>query len=99
MQTKLPVKVRMVRRAYGVHIVAKLPRNQAGYVNYRTQRIELAERGHRRLYKPAEMRDTFWHESVHTLLHELGYPRLRDNETFVTRFATALSKMIDSAKF
>ena len=44
-----------------------------------------------------EIKNTFWHELTHAILHEMGNP-LASNERFVTKFSTLLSDAIDSAK-
>jgi hypothetical protein len=43
------------------------------------------------------VRDTFWHELTHAVLHDMGHP-LRDDEKFVVKFANRLSCAIDSAQ-
>ena len=45
-----------------------------------------------------EVRDTFWHELTHAVLHDMAHP-LRDDEKFVTKFANRLSCAVDSAQF
>lgn len=47
---------------------------------------------------PAEVRDTFWHELTHAILHDMDHPLCKD-EKFVTGFSNRLTKAIDSAKF
>ena len=49
-------------------------------------------------YKAEEIHDTFWHEIVHCILHDMNHP-LESNERFVTKFANRLATAINSAKF
>ncbi len=46
----------------------------------------------------ASMRETFWHELTHAILHDMKSP-LRSDEKFVTAFSKRLSRAIDTAKF
>ena len=44
-----------------------------------------------------EMSDTFWHEITHAVLHNMKH-KLRDDEKFVSMFATLLADSIESAE-
>jgi hypothetical protein len=41
---------------------------------------------------------TFWHESTHAILYDMGH-KLYRNEAFVEAFSQRLNQMIETAKF
>lgn len=69
-------------------------------VNYNTKTIELATHHSRMGYafKTEDIDDSFWHECTHAILYEMGN-ELHNDEKFVTRFASMLTQLINSAKF
>jgi hypothetical protein len=44
------------------------------------------------------MAETFWHEVMHCVLHEMGNPLWKD-EKFVTAFSQRLNQVVYTAKF
>jgi Zn-dependent peptidase ImmA (M78 family) len=69
-----------------------------GHVDYDEKIISVAVRdGLGNKLEPEEVRDTFWHELTHAVLHDMGHP-LRNDEKFVVKFANRLSCAIDSAQ-
>ena len=94
--------MRVGKKMYSVEIVeAMLDKKFIGNINFDNQRIAIASRhpSTGRLLAGAEVRDSFWHELVHAILHDMGRHNLNRDEGFVTGFANRLSKAIDSARF
>jgi hypothetical protein len=50
-----------------------------------------------RYFKSEEMADTFWHETVHAILFDMGH-RLAKNEDFVTQFSRRLNEIVHTAE-
>lgn len=51
--------------------------------------------------KPRRHRDkvqSFWHETVHAILHDMRHDALRDDEVFVDAFAKRLTQIVYSAE-
>jgi hypothetical protein len=71
-----------------------------GLVNYEDRTIKLADASNTtgRPFKQREVEDTFWHEVVHAILHDMKHT-LRDNERFVIEFTKRLTSAINSARF
>jgi hypothetical protein len=78
-----------------------IEKNLMGRTYYpdRNIKIGLKSNSTGRVYKPTEVHDTFWHEVVHAILHDMGEDSLNRNERFVTRFANRLTKAIETARF
>lgn len=97
----IPRRMRVGKRLYSVEVVeALIDKNCMGRVNYANRRIQIASHHSpgRRIAR-AEVRDSFWHETVHAILHDMGRDNLNRDESFVIGFASRLSKAIDSARF
>ena len=47
---------------------------------------------------PKKQAETFWHETTHAILYDMGDPRWND-EKFVTAFSKRLVQVIRSAEF
>ena len=93
----LPTKITVGKTTYSVRRGA--PSGCLGNVDYDKKVISIAMRdGLGNELEPEEVRDTFWHEMTHAILHDMSHP-LRDDEKFVVKFANRLSCAIDSAKF
>ena len=73
-----------------------LPYCRMGYTDYDKATISVAKRGEFIRYHPTDRHITFWHELTHAILNDMGHP-LRNNEDFVIRFSTRLSKAIRTA--
>lgn len=98
---RLPSRVRVGDKAYSIDIVeTMLRKGENGRIFYDAGVIQLAKRSNTcgRKYCKAEMTETFWHEMVHAILHDMGHPLYR-NEDFVSRFARRLASAIQSARF
>ena len=99
MKVKLPKKMKIGNKWFEIehrHEIVdphtKKP-DVMGVVNYKLKRMRIAHN-----YPAAEVRNTFWHETIHAILEDMGH-ELCENERFVTAFANRLSDAIDSAKF
>jgi len=98
----LPHKLRVGNKTYSVEVVeAMIEKNLMGRTYYPDRNIKIGLKSNRtgRVYKPTEVHDTFWHEVVHAILHDMGEDSLNRNERFVTRFANRLTKAIETARF
>ena len=99
---KIPKKIKIGRRWYTIETVEQMPK--AGYmgdIDYPpSQHIRVGLRSSRtgKSFKQEEVADTFWHEVVHAILHDMD-SKLYRNETFVSAFAARLTKAINSARF
>jgi hypothetical protein len=99
---QIPRKMRVGSRTYSVEVVeAMIEKNLMGrtYSPDRNIKIGLKSNSTGRVYRPSEVHDTFWHEVVHAILHDMGEDALNRNERFVTRFANRLTKAIETARF
>jgi len=99
---QIPRKMRVGSRTYSVEVVeAMIEKNLMGRTYYpdRNIKIGLKSNSTGRVYRPSEVHDTFWHEVVHAILHDMGEDSLNRNERFVTRFANRLTKAIETARF
>lgn len=84
---------------YTVEQPQTLSNYRQGFVKYDTHTISIAKKSPvTGAYTPVERENTFWHEVTHAILHDMGHP-LRNNEEFVIRFSTRLSKAIRTARF
>jgi len=99
---KIPKKIKIGKRWYTIEVVEQMPKTGLmGDIDYPpSQHIRVGLRSSRtgQSFKQEEIADTFWHEIVHAILHEMD-SRLYRNEMFVTAFATCLTKAINSARF
>lgn len=98
---QLPKFIKIGRHRYAVNKRSRArKRGTMGEVCYLQRYIDVVTHsGYTgRAFKSEEMADTFWHEVTHAILHEMQHP-YRDNEKFVARFATLLTKAINSAEF
>jgi hypothetical protein len=98
----IPRRIKVGNKRYSIEVVeALLDKQKVGRIQYAEQRIQLGLRnGNTNRKLPAsEIRDSFWHELVHAILHDMGRHNLNRDEAFVVAFANRLSKAIDSARF
>lgn len=97
MKVKLPKKIKIgnkwIRVEHLHEVKAEDGEDIMGRVSYHRGHMQIAHK-----YPAAEVRNTFWHETIHAILHDMGHD-FYDNERFVTAFANRLSNAIDSAKF
>jgi hypothetical protein len=104
---KIPKELTIGRKTYKVQMLDNLingkQMGQIDYSNYVMQIVTHAT--YKRSngtevhikFSEEEVHDTFWHELTHGILHEMNHP-LRDNESFVTKFANHLSHAINTAQ-
>ena len=96
-----PKSIKVGRKRYRVTLAPYAPkRGTMAEVDYRAGTITLGKQSRitNRSYRTEEMDDSFWHELTHAILHEMG-SGLYCDEKFVTKFATLLTKAINSARF
>ena len=94
---EIPSKIKIGRHWYRVDVKRQLRRKGGmGTVIYADKKIEVATHSSTsgKGFKNEEVADTFWHEFVHAVLHEMGEKKLRDDEAFVTRFASILTRAV-----
>lgn len=101
MTQRYPKRVTVGQRKYDIKVERHSPtRGTMGEVDYAKQLITIGTHstltGHS--YKPEGVHDTFWHELTHAILYEMGHPYYK-NEKFVAKFATHLTKAIETAEF
>lgn len=97
----LPTSLKIGEHHYRVTVQRRvLPRAAMGEIRYAARHITVATHsavtGQR--YTRAEVHDTFWHEVTHGILYEMQHG-LHADERFVQRFATLLTRAIESARF
>jgi hypothetical protein len=97
---ELPTNMKIGRSWYRVWYQKQPPRTVCyGRINYDIRTITVYDRkASGAPFKPADVRETFWHEVTHGVLYEMNHPLYKD-EKFVTEFSRLLSKAIDSARF
>jgi len=102
MRQPIPKRIRVGQKEYSIEVVeAMLDKRLAGEVNYHERLIQLSMRNGRtgRLFHPAFIHETFWHELVHAILDDMDEDKLNRNERFVKEFATRLATAIRTARF
>ena len=96
---EIPKHIKVGRKWYRINRTPSKNEGLYGRIQYELCQIHVhthKKSGHP--IKPADQQETFWHESVHAILHEMNHP-LYKNEAFVKEFSHHLSKMVDSARF
>jgi hypothetical protein len=93
--------MRVGKRMYSVEVVeALIDKNCMGRVNYQNRNIQIAtHHSPGRKIAGADIRDSFWHETIHAILHDMGRDNLNRDEAFVRGLASRLSHAIDTARF
>ena len=102
MVEQLPRKIKVGTKWYSVEVVeALLDKGEMGKVNYPEQKIKIGAKSNLtgKKYNKDQIKETFWHELVHTILVDMGEYKLNRREDFVEEFARRLSKAIQSARF
>jgi len=107
---KIPSKVKVGRQWYTVQEPEAL-KGKFGDCNYTERVIRVAKNRlvidpigcgisnhYHTPYTVSERDNTFWHELVHAILHDMDSRRARD-EIFVSRFANRLTEAINTAVF
>lgn len=98
----IPRRMRIGKNLYSIEVVTALVEKKSmGRVYYPQQTIKLGRTSNvtGRRFRNEEIQDTFWHEVIHAILHDMGCHTLNNNEKFVTRFANRLTRGINSAQF
>ena len=96
---KIPKTMKVGRRRYNIKQVPTLPRHDNGYIWPLRREILLSTQSSHGRDRPAELvAETFWHETTHAILYDMGHS-LWKNEEFVRRFSKRLHGAIASATF
>ena len=100
-QLSLPKKIRVGTKWYSVEVVeAMRDKSLMGRVNYAERKIELGRRTHHDIpFKLSALHETFWHELVHAILHDMKEHELNEREQFVEEFSLRLARAINTARF
>ena len=100
-QLSLPKKIRVGTKWYSVEVVeAMRDKSLMGRVNYAERKIELGRRTHHNIpFKLSALHETFWHELVHAILHDMKEHALNEREKFVEEFSLRLARAINTARF
>jgi hypothetical protein len=99
---QLPTRIRIGKRLYSIDVVETMINKGDMARHYPAlQKIKIAQRSNLtgKRFKQHDINDSFWHEIVHAILHDMGAHELNKNEAFVTAFASRLTKAIKSARF
>lgn len=95
---QLPFKFKLKRQWYTVHQYPLQHVRCQGRLYPTRRAIEIFAGRKRAPRKPAEIRQTFWHEVTHAILHQMKHP-LWNDEPFVEQFSQLLSQAIDTSEF
>ena len=100
-QISLPKKIKVGAKWYSVEVVeAMRDKSLMGRVNYTERKIELGRRTHHDIpFKLSALHETFWHEVVHAILHDMKEHELNEREQFVEEFSLRLARAINTARF
>lgn len=100
-QLSLPKKIKVGTKWYSVEVVeAMRDKSLMGRVNYDSRTIELGRRTHHDIpFKLSALHETFWHEVVHAILHDMKEHELNEREQFVEEFSLRLARAINTARF
>ena len=96
----IPTKIMVGSKAYSVEVVeAMLDKAEMGNINLRQKRIRIGETSNvtGAPYTEKQKAETFWHEVVHAILHDMKSPLYR-NEKFVDGFSSRLTKVVLTSK-
>lgn len=99
---ELPRSIRVGKKRYSIDVIeTMLQHGDMARVHYDRKRIEIGTRSNKtgKPFSAAQVHDSFWHELVHAILHDMGRHTLNKNEAFVTEFASKLASAIKSARF
>jgi len=94
---KIPFSMRIGRRKYAIHEVGTVTKNM-GWTLPAIALLQIAVHRLGKRRKPDDIAETFWHETTHAILYEMGSP-LWHNEKFVTEFSKLLAQAIRTAEF
>ena len=100
-QLTLPKKIQVGTHWYSVDVVESM-RNRSfmGEASYPDRKITIGRKTHHGVpFKLSALHETFWHELVHAILHDMGEDKLNERENFVEEFAQRLARAINTARF
>lgn len=94
----IPKKFKVGRRAYDVYLTRHIAPRITGRIYYDLKKVLIATHDvHRMPRTPRAQTGSFWHETTHAILHDMGHA-LHTDEQFVTAFSTRLNQIVHSAK-
>jgi hypothetical protein len=94
----IPYKFSVGPTEYEVLRQRSLPNGERGRIFYWDNVIRLATHRFGRPVAPAKMVHTFWHETVHAIMHDMERFTLRDDEEFVDGVAKRLAQIVRTAQ-
>ena len=97
----IPKKIKVGDKWYSVDVVESM-RNKTmmGEAHYPSQTITLGRKTHHGVpFKLSALHETFWHELVHAILHDMKEHELNEREQFVEEFSLRLARAINTARF
>lgn len=96
---EIPQSFRLGRTTYTVQNPWSLGPGLAGEIHYKPAVIRVAWVLGRTFKQrtPRQRAETFWHETTHAILHDMGHP-LYKNEEFVTEFSRRLNQVVHTAR-
>lgn len=101
MAKKIPKKLRIGARQYRIVRVKEYPGWKIGEIDHRKREVGIAkyiriiQTGKLSRMTTVEEWETFWHEAVHGILHDMKRPDL-NNERFVNAFCKRLYQALES---
>ena len=98
----IPRKMRIGSKQYSIEILETMKEKRVmGRISYTARTIKLGRRSNvtSRKFTNDEVQESFWHEVIHGILHDMGRDTLNRSEQFVNGFAHRLTKAIKSASF
>jgi len=98
----IPRKMRIGSKQYSIEILETMKeKRRMAHISYTAQTIKIGRRSNvtSRKFTTDEVQESFWHEVIHGILHDMGRDTLNRSEQFVNGFAHRLTKAIKSASF
>jgi len=88
---QIPKSFKLGKQTWGVAVVPRMRVHGRVYPAFYAMKVAANGR------KPEKVSETFWHETTHAILYDMGDPRWND-EKFVTAFSKRLNQIINTAK-
>lgn len=95
-----PRQIKVGGQRIEVRDVERCDSNNAGMAFACSGYVEIADKFSKdSVQAPDSKRNTFFHETIHCILYNMGEYELNDNEKFVSTFAGFLNEAMADAKF
>ena len=96
---EIPKTFRLGRMRYKVLQPDTVPYGRVGDVHYKPGIIRVAwyKKDESEPRSRVQRSETFWHETTHAILHDMGHKLWRD-EKFVTDFSKRLNQVVHTAR-